>query len=143
MPSEISVCLSTTSGQTSGSSGTDGWCRRSRSDHGNVCKSPSSSGLIKPFLRQLLPNDQGSCHQVIRQSQVRCSGDSPSSGQSFVSLRTEITPIPSSWCSATNVSAVDRQAVPNAGKERPQRHKTTCRCEWNFFDLQPGSHAVS
>ena len=110
---------------------------------------PVLVGLIKPFVRQLLPNDQGHCHEVIRQSQVRCSGNSHSSGQSFVSLRIEITPFPSSWCSATNVSAVDRQAVPNAGKERPQRHKATCRCEWNLFccfffsgEVQARSHAV-
>ena len=41
---------------------------------------PVLVGLIKPFIRQLLLNDQGHCHEVILQSQMRCSGNSHSSG---------------------------------------------------------------
>ena len=41
---------------------------------------PVLVGLIKPFIRELLLNDQGHCHEVILQSQMRCSGNSHSSG---------------------------------------------------------------
>ena len=41
---------------------------------------PVLVGLIKPFIRELLLNDQGHCHEVILQSQMRCSDNSHSSG---------------------------------------------------------------